>query len=182
MLLRPPGQHGSAGLLRIDDPAQIVTEATTPRSCTVTDFVDFRSGDGLWRKYRMVYAGDRLFRRHVLADREWNITRDARRFMHEHPQLIAEEQDWISRPPALEADSVEVRALHQFRALQLDLGVTDFALPPDGDRVIFEINACVQITNHEAEREAGTRRYFESNNARILDALLELIRARAAAG
>lgn len=180
VLLRPPGEHGSVGLLRIDDPAEIATKASKLAVCTVTDFVDFRSDDGLWRKYRIVYAGDRLFRRHVLTDRGWNITRDARQFMREHPHLIAQEEDWISQPVTLQDDSVEARVLHQFRALQLDFGVIDFALAPDGDLVIFEINACVQITNHEVEQEPGTRRYFEANNAQIIDALVELVCSRAA--
>lgn len=176
VLLRPPGQHGSVGLVRMDGP----DEAATLRSCTVTDFVDFRSGDGLWRKYRMVYAGDRLFRRHVLTDREWNLTRAARRFMRDRPQLVAEEQEWINRPVTLESDSVEARVMHQFRALQLDFGAIDFALPPDGDLVVFEINACLQLTNREDAQAAGDRRYFEANNDEILDALLQEICSRAA--
>ena len=149
-------------------------------ACTVTDFVDFRSADGLWRKYRMVYAGDRLFRRHVLTDRAWNLTRAARGFMHDRPELAAEEQAWINSPVTLESGSVEARALHQFRALQLDFGAIDFALPPGGDLVVFEINACVQLTNRLDADAAGDRRYFEANNDEILETLLEVICSRAA--
>lgn len=180
VLIRPPGQHGSVGLVRIDGPDQISGRAATLQSCTVTDFVDFRSSDGLWRKYRMVYAGDRLFRRHVLTDREWNLTRAARGFMHDRPELAAEEQEWINRPVTLESDSVEARIMHQFRALQLDFGAIDFALPPGGDLVIFEINACVQLTNRLDAEAAGDRRYFEANNDEILEALLQEICRRAA--
>lgn len=181
VLLRPPGEHGSVGLLRINRRRELATKAHAVRSCTVTDFVDFRSEDGLWRKYRIVCAGDRLFRRHVLAHRKWNITRDARTYMGKHPHLVAEEEEWIGRPVTLEPGSVEARVLHQFRALQLDFGVIDFALPPGGDIVIFEINACVQITNHESEQDPSTRRHVEANNIRIIDALVALINARAAA-
>ena len=180
VLLRPPGLHGSVGLVRMDDPDEISSRAATLESCTVTDFVDFRSKDGLWRKYRMVYAGDRLFRRHLLTDRAWNLTRAARGFMRDRPELVAEEQNWINRPVTLESDSVEARVMHQFRALQLDFGAIDFALPPDGDVVVFEINACLQLTNREDAQAAGDRRYFEANNDEILDALLQEICSRAA--
>lgn len=180
VLLRPPGQHGSVGLVRVDDRGAAAAAAATLPACTVTDFVDFRSTDGLWRKHRIVYAGDRLFRRHVLIGREWNITRAARDFMRERPDLVAEEQAWIKRPLTLQRGSVEARVLHQFRALQLDFGVIDFALPADGDLVVFEINACVQITNRVDAQAAGDRRYFEANNEDILGALLQAVCARAA--
>ena len=97
-------------------------------------------------------------------------------------ELVAEEQEWINRPVTLESDSIEARVMHQFRALQLDFGVIDFALPPDGDLVVFEINACVQLTNRVDAQAAGERRYFEANNEEILSALLRAIGARAAAG
>ena len=178
VLLRPPGKHGSVGLVRADDPGEAAMEAARLRSCTVTDFVDFRSADGLWRKFRLVYAGDRLFRRHVLTDCEWNLTREARGFMNEHPELVAEEQEWINRPVTFESGSVEARVMHQFRALQLDFGVIDCALPANGDLVVFEINACVQLTNRLDAQAAGDRRYFEMNNEEILDALLQDICSR----
>lgn len=178
VLLRPPGEHGSVGLVRVDDADAI---AARPRSaCTVTDFVDFRSADGLWRKYRMVYAGDRLFRRHVLTDGKWNLTRAARAFMQDRPELAAEEQAWIHSPVTLESGSVEARVMHQFRALQLDFGAIDFALPPGGDVVVFEINACVQLTNRLDAQAAGDRRYFEANNDEILETLVQAICARVA--
>lgn len=132
VLLRPPGKHGSVGLVRVGDADEVSRQPAMSRACTVTDFVDFRSSDGLWRKYRMVYVGDRLFRRHVLTDRTWNLTREARGFMHDRPELAAEEQEWIKRPVTLESGSVEARVMHQFRALQLDFGAIDVAVPPAG--------------------------------------------------
>ena len=182
VLLRPPGEHGSVGLVKLDAPDEAARKAADLASCLVTDFVDFRSSDGLWRKYRVVYAGDRLFRRHVLTDPEWNITRAARQFMRARPELVAEERDWLRRPVTLEPGSVEARMMHQFRALQLDFGVIDFALPPSGDLVVFEINACVQITNRDTAQDAADRRYFEANTDEILEALLDEICSRAAVG
>ncbi len=182
VLLRPPGKHGSEGLVRADDPDEVVRQAGKLRYCTVTDFVDFRSADGLWRKFRLVYAGDRLFRRHVLTGEGWNLTRDARSFMREHPHLSAEEQEWITGPVTLDSGSIEARVMHQFRALQLDFGVIDCALPANGDLVVFEINACVQLTNRVDAQAAGDRRYHEENNEEILRTLLRDICSRATPG
>jgi biotin carboxylase len=182
VLLRPPGRHGSDGLVRADDPDEVAAHAAKLPACSVTDFVDFRSGDGLWRKYRMVCAGDRLFRRHMLADEHWNLTAHARDFMQEHPQLVAEEQKWLAKPVTLRNGSVEQRVMHQFRALQLDFGAVDYALRPNGELVVFEINACVQLTNYVDEEAASVWAHIQAGNEEILHTLLADVVARAAPG
>lgn len=179
VLLRPPGRHGSEGLVRIDDASKLARAGASVRSCTVTDFVDFRSHDGLWRKYRMVFAGDRLFRRHVLTGTEWNLTGTARRFMRDRADLLDEEEAWLREPVTLRDDSIEARVMHQFRVLQLDFGAIDCALAPGGDLVVFEVNACVQITNNPSEA-ISERRYYEANSEEILGSLLDHACSRAA--
>lgn len=181
VLLRPAGSHGSSGLVRADGDADADAAAAAGAvgRCTVTDFVDFRSEDGLWRKHRMVYAGGRLFRRHRLVDQQWNVVGDSRFFMYERG-LFAEEREWLDRPVEPETQPVERRVLEQFQALGLDFGVIDYGVMPDGELVIFEINACVQLTGTIPEEYRPYVGYVEANNDEILDALLEQVRARAA--
>ena len=178
VLLRPPGRHGSAGMVRIDDADALAGVAAAVRSCTVTDFVDFRSADGLWRKYRLVYAGDRVFRRHVLIDSDWNLVGAARRFMRDRPALLEEEDAWLQARTTLEGDSIEARVLRQFRHLRLDFGATDCALLPGGELVVFEINACLQITN-VASQAISDRRPYEATNDDILGSLVDQACSRA---
>jgi hypothetical protein len=181
VLLRPAGSHGSAGLVRAGDDMDVAAAAGAVGTCTVTDFVDFRSEDGLWRKYRMVYAGGTLFRRHLLIDRQWNVVGSSRFFMHERG-LLDEEREWLRRPVSPQADSIDARVREQFEAMQLDFGVIDYALLPDGQLVIFELNACVQLTGSIPEQYRSQLGYLEENNDEILDALLARVRSRAAAG
>jgi hypothetical protein len=181
VLLRPAGSHGSSGLVRAADDTDVAAAAGAVGTCTVTDFVDFRSEDGLWRKYRMIYAGGTLFRRHLLVDQQWNVVGNSRFFMHERA-LFGEEREWLSRPVAPETDSIDARVRELFEAMELDFGVIDYALPPDGELVIFELNACVQLTGSIPEQYRSQLGYLEENNDEILDALLARVRARAAAG
>ena len=181
VLLRPAGSHGSTGLVRAGDDTDVAAAAGAVGTCTVTDFVDFRSEDGLWRKYRMVYAGGTLFRRHLLIDQQWNVVGNSRFFMHERG-LLDEEREWLGRPVAPEADSVDARVREQFEAMELDFGVIDYALLPDGELVIFELNACVQLTGSIPEQYRSHLGYLEENNDEILDALLARVSSRAAAG
>lgn len=181
VLLRPAGSHGSTGLVRAGDDTDAAAAARALGTCTVTDFVDFRSEDGLWRKYRMVYAGGALFRRHLLIDEQWNVVGDSRFFMHERG-LLDEEREWLSRPVAPEPGTIEARVRERFEAMELDFGVIDYAVLPDGEIVIFELNACVQLTGSIPEEYRSEIGYLEDNNDDILDALLERVRSRAAAG
>jgi len=180
VLLRPAGSHGSAGLVRASDDADAAAAAAAVGTCTVTDFVDFRSDDGLWRKHRMVYAGGRLFRRHRLVDQQWNVVGDSRFFMYERG-LFEEERAWLAEPVAPESDPIDARVLEQFQAMGLDFGVIDYAVLPDGELVIFEMNACVQVTGSIPEEYRPYVGYVEDNNDDILEAVLEHVRARAAA-
>ena len=181
VLLRPAGSHGSTGLVRAGDDADVAAAAGAVGTCTVTDFVDFRSEDGLWRKYRMVYAGGTLFRRHLLIDQQWNVVGDSRFFMHER-KLLGEERKWLRRPIARKAGSIDARVREQFEAMELDFGVIDYAILPDGELVIFELNACVQLTGSIPEQYRTQLGYLEENNDEILDALLARVCSRAAAG
>lgn len=180
ILLRPLGQHGSDGLQRNDNEAQAAA-ATGLDAGHVTDWVDFKSGDGLYRKYRLFVAGDALIRRHLLIDQQWNITVKARYFMKERADLIEEEKRWLAQPVELAPGSVESRILHQFRALQLDFGSVDYTLLPGGDVLIFEINACIQVTGNTTPEEAARWPHIKAINAQVIDSVLDLIRKRAAA-
>jgi len=181
VLLRPAGSHGSTGLVRAGDEIDVAAAAATAGTCTVTDFVDFRSEDGLWRKHRMVYAGGRLFRRHLLVDDQWNVVGESRYFMHARG-LFDEEKAWLRRPLTPKREPTYTRILAQFEAMELDFGVIDYAVLPDGDLVIFEINACVQLTGTIPEQYRSHIGYIEDNNDEILGALMDRVGQCAAAG
>jgi hypothetical protein len=100
--------------------------------------------------------------------------------MHERG-LFGDEREWLARPVAPEADPIAARVLEQFEASGLDFGAIDYAVLPDGEIVIFEINACVQVTGTIPEEHRASIGYVEANNDEILDAVMETVRARAAA-
>ena len=68
LLTRPIGSHGGAGLELIDDldDAERLARALAPgRDCYVTAYRDFRSADGLYRKYRMFFVDRRPYPYHL---------------------------------------------------------------------------------------------------------------------
>ena len=183
VLGRPIGAHGGRDLLRIDSADTIPPPLDGLRRFFVTDFVDYVSKDGLYRKYRMIYVGDRLFRRHLVISDSWKVAGESREVMYERPGLIDEEKAFIAGRDG----GFEDRIIHQFRALGLDFGVVDFNIAGDGGITIFEINPCFQITAaiSAEKREKWAHLdleelwgYLEETNETIVEAVLDAMEER----
>jgi hypothetical protein len=179
VLIRPAGTHGSQGLLKFDS-VDTITGVECPMSgLLVTDFVDFRSGDGLYRKYRMVCVDGRIFRRHVIATGStWNVTGNARAdMMADRPDLVMAEKDFLNGGP----DALDQRIVRLFRVVGLDFGVIDFAVSDAGEIIVFELNSTFQISRSIPREYMQNWGYLEGNNGAIREALLALIVRRAEA-
>jgi hypothetical protein len=171
VLIRPAGTHGSAGLLKFDTPESLTDVECPTSGLLLIDFVDFRSGDGLYRKYRMVCVGGQTFRRHVIATKNWNVTGNARVDMADRPDLVKAEKQFMSAKPG----PLDRRIAQLFRIVGLDFGVIDFALSDTGQIIIFELNSTFQISGSIPAEHRARWGYLEANNGAIVEALLSLI-------
>jgi hypothetical protein len=111
-----------------------------------TEFVDFKSDDGFYRKYRVFFIGGHIVFRHMLVSDEWNVhARDRKRFMAERPELVAEEERMFAAPDgAFTPDVREVlKAVRQ--RIALDFFGMDFGIAADGRVVLFEANAAMNF-------------------------------------
>ena len=108
----------------------------------LTEFVDFRSDDGLYRKYRIYFFGPQLVFRHMIIFDQWNIhVKNRYNFMCLKPPLMQEEIDLLERPegafpPAIHEVFQAVRA-----RMTLDFFGMDFGIMPGGEVLLFEANA-----------------------------------------
>lgn len=166
-LFREAGSHGGIGLVLVEGPdqlRQLERYAFDGRSFYATEFVDFRSADGLYRKHRALVIGGRVHRKHLIATDRWNIHAEDRVFMADRPDLQAEEERWVHEGPL---DEAPFAAIHD--RLGLDFFGVDFGVLDDGRLLIFEVNACARalqggetesrIASH-AEATAAIRRSF----------------------
>ena len=174
VLFRPVGTHSSKGLVKVDNGAQLRTLGV-PSDLLVTDFVDFRSGDGLYRKYRMIWANETTYRRHVIAGLDWNVTGQARADMWERPETIIAEKAFLAS-----SDALNDRIAELFRIVGLDFGVIDFAVSDVGEIIVFELNGTFQVSRSIPARYVKEWGYLEANNATIIAALVASIASRAA--
>lgn len=75
VIVRPRGSHAGVGLAKLDDRAAISRYlAERPeQEFFIARFVDYASGDGLFRKYRVVFVEGRPYACHMAIADRWDI-------------------------------------------------------------------------------------------------------------
>lgn len=145
LILRQAGTHGGKIIGCYKTIEEMVAMLESNREYVATEFVDFVSVDGLYRKYRWVFIGRHRVLRHMLISQDWNVHGSTRYdFMASRPQLIAQEQAMMESPRPF-TDSVE-RAFDEVRRrMPLDFFGMDFGMTPKGEVVLFEANATMSF-------------------------------------
>jgi hypothetical protein len=144
IIVRQIGTHSGKILGRFDTLAEAVAALETGEHLA-TQFIDFQSGDGLYRKYRVFFIGPHFILRHMLVSDEWNVhAKDRVRFMAERPELVAEERALFEHEEFFPASVAQVLAAIRER-MGLDFFGMDFGVTPDGKVVLFEANATMSF-------------------------------------
>jgi glutathione synthase/RimK-type ligase-like ATP-grasp enzyme len=75
VIVRPRGSHAGKGLAKLDDPAAVkhYLGEQPQESFFVSRFVDYRSDDGLFRKYRIVFVDGQPYACHLAIADRWDI-------------------------------------------------------------------------------------------------------------
>jgi hypothetical protein len=141
--VRVVGAHGGKEMVRIDTPldgGEINQLRNGKRPLYVTEFHDFVSPDGFYRKSRIAVVGEDIFLRHHVVGEEW-LLHSARRALDTEAEEIATfagfDTGWGSslRPLFREIG----------RRLDLDFFGVDCNIDGSGRVTLFEANACMLI-------------------------------------
>jgi len=75
LIVRPLDSHAGRGLQKIDGAAALVRYLSErpERGFYISRFVDYRSPDGLFRKYRIVFIGGKAYACHMAIADQWMI-------------------------------------------------------------------------------------------------------------
>lgn len=155
-LIRESGTHGGETMLLIRDAGDEALLNQLPydgRDFYLSEYIDYRSDDGLFRKYRFVVVDGEPFLRHMLISAHWMVHASALSEMAKHPQRLEEEIaalrgfDSGLRPRVADA----LRAIGD--ALELDYWGADCGLADDGRLIVFEANCNMNVTpNSRADK------------------------------
>jgi len=142
VIARPVGSHAGRGLSRLDQPSDIpgYLKTLSDSEFYVSPFVDYRSADGLFRKYRVVLIAGRAYACHMGISGHWMI--------HYLNAGMAESADKRAEEERFMADfATDFGRRHEeaFRAIfarmDLDYLVVDCAETQDGRLLIFELDS-----------------------------------------
>lgn len=142
IIVRPVGSHAGQGLQKIDTPDAIATylQSIPSSEFYVARFVDYRSADGQFRKYRIILIEGRPFVCHMGISSHWMI-----HYLNAGMTDSAEKRAEEERFMASFDDDFAVRHATAFKEISERLGLDyvglDCAETPDGKLMIFEADS-----------------------------------------
>jgi len=177
LLVRPLDSHGGRGLEKLDAPAELVgyLARIVADAYDCSSYVDYRSADGWFRKYRIMFVDGVAYPYHLAIDEGWMVhyyrtgttatpwmNDEEARFLEAPERAIA---GWNDAVPAIAA------------AFGLDYVGIDCAQLPDGTLLVFEADAAMLV--HALDRSpAGQSKRAAVDRLRA--ALMALFDRRAA--
>jgi Flp pilus assembly protein TadD/glutathione synthase/RimK-type ligase-like ATP-grasp enzyme len=175
VIVRPVGLHGGQGMVLVDDRETLDGVRPEAGDHYMIQYLDYRSADGLFRKYRMLFVGGRPFAYHQAISEHWLVHHDTAG-MDGRAERQAEEARFLADPGAVLGERGLAAITVVGQALGLDYCGADFALLPDGRILVFEANATMLA--HFEDRE-GPYAYKNAYVAAIAEAFQALLQARA---
>jgi tetratricopeptide (TPR) repeat protein len=144
LLVRPSGSHGGDRLQLLQTQEALESLELPDSDYYASAYHDYRSADGYYRKYRVIFIDRQPFPYHLAISEYWQVhyvTAD----MLPHQWKRDEEQHFLDDPAAaLGADAMHALGVIGQR-LDLDFCGVDFSLLPDGRILVFEANATMLV-------------------------------------
>jgi glutathione synthase/RimK-type ligase-like ATP-grasp enzyme len=177
-ILRVPGQHMGRNMVRVDDArayAAALTSLPGEGELIAIPYVETRSNDGAWRKYRVMRIDGVLFPLHVAIAHRWDV--------HYFSAAMRERADYRDEEARFLADPVTAIGTRAWETLGRICGVSgldymgiDFGLTADGRPVVFEANAAMTVLPPDPDPRFA---YREPASSAIGAALQTMFRSRA---
>lgn len=141
-IIRPVNSHAGHGLSKLDEPAQIreVLQSHGDAEFFVAPFVDYRSNDGWFRKYRIAVIAGRPFAAHMAISRHWMVhylnadMLGNQRNREEEAEFMANFENDFARRHDSALQAID-------RQLGLDYYSIDCGETQDGRLLVFEVDS-----------------------------------------
>jgi tetratricopeptide (TPR) repeat protein len=152
VLARPAGTHGGDDFEKIENLGELARFlARRPKvDHYVIEYVDYASSDGHFRKYRFIFVGEEILPYHLAIGNEWKV-HHVSTDMANQPWMQREEAAFLANPAAV-FNPAHDQALRVVRErFGLDYFGIDCGLDPDGNLIVFEVNASMLVHDDNAE-------------------------------
>lgn len=146
LIVRPVDSHAGRGLEKLDDAGAIAAylKELANDDFFVSHFVDYRSADGQFRKYRIVLIEGRPFVCHMGISEHWMI-----HYLNAGMAESARKREEEARFMIDFDDTFAIRHAEAFRAINERIGLDyvgiDCAETKEGSLLIFEVDSCMIV-------------------------------------
>lgn len=169
-IIREAGTHTGQTVRLVHDAGEALRHVRPSQVYYLTEFFDYKSEDGLYRKYRVFVVGSSIILRHMLVSPKWSVhaeTRDS--FMLQRPDLIAEETALFENG----LSNHVTNTIQQIKEiLGLDFFGIDFGLQ-GRTMVLFEANATMNFFPFSEKHEFNYVRACLAPAQQAFDVLLK---------
>lgn len=155
LLLRPIAGHGGEFLVKLDTPDAL--SAFSPAGVDeyyLCGYREYRSADGHFRKYRIVFVDREPYPYHLAISRHWMVHYQSAMIPAE-PWKIAEEQKFLDDPAGVIGQQAMTAIAAIGREIDLDFAGIDFSILPDGRVLLFEVNATMLVHAEDGDGAFG---------------------------
>ncbi|CAB3796317.1 tetratricopeptide repeat protein [Pararobbsia alpina] len=146
LLARPAGTHGGKDFVKADNPSRLDAFLTRHGQCGhyLTPYVDYRSNNGYFRKYRFIFVNNEILPYHLAIGDGWKV-HHATTNMANRSWMQAEEQRFLEDPWQVFGASQQAALQSMRDVIGLDYFGIDCGLDREGVVVMFEVNACMLV-------------------------------------
>jgi hypothetical protein len=167
--------HGGQGLTLLHDAGEVAAfRAALAQPVYLSHFIDYRSADGYYRKYRIIFIDRRPYPYHLAIGPQWIVhyyTAD----MESHAWKISEEWAFLQDPAGVLGAAAMAAITAIGVAMDLDYAGIDFSLLPDGRVLVFEANPTMLV---HPVGDDGPLQHKNATIDRILDAFDEMLEGK----
>jgi len=145
MVARPVGSHGGRGMRLIETPAALMSMDTGDvEELYASTYCDYRSVDGHYRKYRVIFIDRQPYPYHLAISEHWQVHYTSADMLS-HQWKRDEEHRFLESPDIVLGEDA-MRALRIIgQRIDLDFFGIDFSIMHDGRILIFEANATMLV-------------------------------------
>jgi glutathione synthase/RimK-type ligase-like ATP-grasp enzyme len=145
-VVRPVGSQAGFALARVDDVESLHAYlAEHPHEAYfVTPFVDYRNGDGFFRKYRVMFVDGVPYPCHLAISPRWMI-HYYNAAMADHAWMREEEARFVAALESVFAGTLADALREIAGAVPLEYFGIDCAIAPDGRLLLFEADAAMLV-------------------------------------
>jgi hypothetical protein len=145
-LVRPAGTHGGDDFEKFchaSEAAGFIARHPGAEHYLI-EYLDYRSADGHFRKYRFIFVSDEILPYHLAIGLDWKLHHDSTD-MIDHEWMQREEEAFLTDPTtAFNPDHyAALRAIRD--AVDLEYFGIDCGLDAAGQLVVFEVNASMLV-------------------------------------